>query len=203
MVLAGLFVCWAGFAVAAGPDSTAGEPRSQGAARPETDGSASAKSNRPRIWSALSGDRIELDGVQFALDGVTCPPADTPEGRDAKALLNTFLRAGHVRCTIAGTVTAQTAVCTVNGHNINEEMGRLEGCRPYTRPQPSPSDRSAQKPPNLTQPRLVERRVRPADPYLLWRGPTGLGPVADRLQLLLYSLHLNGVALGSGSYEGE
>lgn len=190
MVLAGLIACLAGVSFAAGPE-------------PETGGAASARANQPRIWIALSGDRIELDGFQVPLADVTCPPADTPEGRDAKALLNTFLRAGHVRCTITGTVAVQTAVCTVNGHDINEEMGRMKGCRPFTRPQPTPSDRSAQTPPPATQVRLVEREIRPADPYFLWRGPTGLGPVADGLQLLLYSLHLGGVALDPKSDFGD
>lgn len=56
------------------------------------DPSAPARDNIPRIWRALSGDRVELDGKAFDLHGVTCPAAHSDSGRKAKALLNIFLR---------------------------------------------------------------------------------------------------------------
>ena len=71
--------------------------------RSESSSSASAIDNQPRIWRALSGDTMELDGRTFRLAGVTCPDPDTEDGRTAKALLNTFLRSGRIACRVTDT----------------------------------------------------------------------------------------------------
>ncbi len=48
---------------------------------------------------AFSGDTIQLGETIFRLDGVECPKSTTPDGRQAKALANTFLRIqGQVGC---------------------------------------------------------------------------------------------------------
>ena len=55
------------------------------------DPSAPARDNIPRVWRAISGDKVELDGETYRLHGVVCPAPDTDNGRQAKALLNTFM----------------------------------------------------------------------------------------------------------------
>lgn len=153
----------------------------------QTDPAASASNNQPRIWSALSGERIQVDGDVLRLRDVTCAKPTTDAGRNAKALLNTFLRAGHVRCLVSETGLAE---CTVNGQNINARLRQQPGCGPSDpsakslRPDVNPPFRSA------ATPRQIERRIRPADPLQLWRRATGLGPIPDHLQLVLYSLQL-------------
>lgn len=58
------------------------------------------------IWNkvhtkAISGDRILFNGAELLLENLTCPDATTDKGRDAKALMNTFLRrAGHFQCEV-------------------------------------------------------------------------------------------------------
>lgn len=150
------------------------------------DPSASAEANQPRIWIALSGDRLELDGQRARLRGVRCARPDTDEGRAAKALLNTFLRAGHVRCALRGGL----ADCTVNGRDINAEMRKVPGCTATDDPRPQDQDQLAGT--------VLERRICPADPDLPWRVPTGLGPMTEQLRLLLYSLHLEWRAESGG-----
>lgn len=86
---------------------------------PGPDPAAPAIRNQVRICAAVSGDTISLDGHISQLEGVVCPPPDIVAGRDARALLNTFLRAGTVRCTTSFGFSATIATCTVNGKNIN------------------------------------------------------------------------------------
>ncbi|PLS21842.1 hypothetical protein C0U40_10195 [Amylibacter cionae] len=56
------------------------------------------------IWDrvdtkAISGDRILFKGQELLLENLTCPDPSETEGRDAKALMNTFLRrAGYFEC---------------------------------------------------------------------------------------------------------
>lgn len=58
------------------------------------------------IWNkvhtkAISGDRILFNGTELLLENLTCPDVTTELGRDAKALMNTFLRrAGHFECEV-------------------------------------------------------------------------------------------------------
>ena len=66
----------------------------------DPDPTAPAHNGQIRVWRALTGDLMELDGTVLALEGVACDPVVTENGRRAKALLNTYLRAGHVRCEI-------------------------------------------------------------------------------------------------------
>lgn len=58
------------------------------------------------IWNkvhtkAITGDRILFNGAELLLENLTCPDATTEKGREAKALMNTFLRrAGHFECEV-------------------------------------------------------------------------------------------------------
>ncbi|MEQ9258550.1 MAG: hypothetical protein RIG84_05585 [Roseovarius sp.] len=74
---------------------------------------APAQDNAPRLWQALSGERLELEGEELRLSGVSCPAPDTEEGRRARALLNTFLRGGLVVCEVAG----ERARCAKEGRD--------------------------------------------------------------------------------------
>lgn len=80
--------------------------------------SAPAIGNQPRLWRALTGDRLELDGEVMRLKGVRCPDASTDDGRAAKALLNTFLRGGYVTCRADG----DAATCRKNGQEVADGM---------------------------------------------------------------------------------
>jgi hypothetical protein len=81
---------------------------------------------KPNPWmrEALAGDVMLLRGKVYRLEGVTCPPADTPEGRDAKALLNAFLRAGegNVRCLFNGPEGDRTARCFKERRDFSKGM---------------------------------------------------------------------------------
>ena len=78
------------------------------------DPSAPARDNVPRIWRALAGDRVELDGVAYGLHGVTCPSPDNDTGREAKALLNTFMLNSRYRREITCTFHRDDNVKTVD-----------------------------------------------------------------------------------------
>ena len=71
---------------------------------------------------------MELDGETIRLQGVHCPDPTSEPGRDAKALLNTFLRAGHVRCKITTAPDGKHGLCVVNDKSINEGMGKSGHC---------------------------------------------------------------------------
>lgn len=73
--------------------------------------SATAQAEEPRrvetaIWDrvhtkAISGDRILFKGQELLLENLTCPDITETDGRDAKALMNTFLRrAGYFECDV-------------------------------------------------------------------------------------------------------
>ncbi|MEJ2289148.1 MAG: hypothetical protein P8Y02_11000, partial [Deinococcales bacterium] len=79
---------------------------------------SSAIDRKPRVWRALSGDRVELDGTAYDLKGVVCPDPDSNQGRDAKALLNTFLRGGSITCRIEG----DQATCRKEGRDMATGM---------------------------------------------------------------------------------
>ena len=83
------------------------------------DPAAPARDNIPRIWRALSGDRVELDGQNYALRGVSCPTPESDAGRQAKALLNTFLLGSKhsrgISCKLFGAGAAASVDCTRNG----------------------------------------------------------------------------------------
>ena len=78
--------------------------------------------NEVRIWRALTGDTMELDGRVIRLAGVTCPGIDTEEGRKAKALLNTFLRAGRISCQVSQSANGPEAVCRKEQRDFAEGM---------------------------------------------------------------------------------
>ncbi|MCP5074313.1 MAG: hypothetical protein GY947_13625 [Rhodobacteraceae bacterium] len=79
---------------------------------------------------AITGDRILFKGQEMKFTDLSCPSPETEAGRDAKALMNTFLRrAGYFEChmTSAGR-TGWQGWCTVSerkglaGKNIAEGM---------------------------------------------------------------------------------
>ena len=93
------------------------------------DPAAPAIDNVPRIWRALSGDRMELDGKEVQLRGVTCPGPDTDAGRAAKALLNTFLRDGRIECRVFETETGDEAVCSKEGRDFATGLQQSGLCK--------------------------------------------------------------------------
>ena len=87
--------------------------------------------NEPRIWQALSGEMVELDGVIYRLHGVRCPDMAVKEGRDAKALLNTFLRGGKIECRVWQTPQGPHATCAKEGRDVATGLIRSGLCQPY------------------------------------------------------------------------
>lgn len=103
----------------------------------QADPAAPAIDNQPRIWRALSGDTLELDGKTYRLRGVTCPDPSTEAGRAAKALLNTFLRDGRIRCRVSDGAEENLATCTKEGRDM--ATGMLDSG--YCAPRADPDDR--------------------------------------------------------------
>lgn len=79
--------------------------------------------------SALSGDRIIINDTEMWFQDLTCPPPETEAGRDAKALMNTFLRVGDIDCLMTRT-TGQPwrGACTAEGKDIAEGMRKSGLC---------------------------------------------------------------------------
>jgi len=95
-------------------------------AHAQSDPFAPAKNNEPRIWSALSGELMLLEGELVWLRGVVCPSVKTDTGRRAKALLNTFLRGGNITCHVH---PGGMADCTKEGRDFASGMARSGLCR--------------------------------------------------------------------------
>lgn len=57
---------------------------------------------------ALRGDLIIVQGQRIHLAGLECPPFSTEEGREAKMLVTTMLRAPLVECVTREMVTGAT-----------------------------------------------------------------------------------------------
>lgn len=89
----------------------------------------------PRVWRALSGDRVVLDGTEYRLSGVDCPAPETDAGRAAKALLNTYLRGGYLVCD----VDDGRAACRRDGRDVAEGLIESGHCR-GTDAEPLPED---------------------------------------------------------------
>ncbi|WP_397541767.1 hypothetical protein [Roseovarius salis] len=106
-----------------------------------SDVSAPARDGTPRVWIALSGERLSLDGVEYRLRGVTCPNPGTMAGRQAKALLNTFLRGGHVVCDLRGT----TASCAKEGRDAAAGLVASGLCEPRVAPEPPGAGRTVMR----------------------------------------------------------
>jgi hypothetical protein len=83
---------------------------------------SSAIGNEVRIWRALSGDTMELDGQVVRLRGVSCPDPETADGRAAKALLNTFLRGGYIECALRSVDGETLGDCAKEGRDIATGM---------------------------------------------------------------------------------
>ncbi|WP_120500889.1 hypothetical protein [Roseovarius sp. EL26] len=68
---------------------------------------------RAVAWKAISGHQMLIRGEFATLKAVLCPPISTPEGRDAKTLLNAFMKSGrgNVRCIIDGPEDNRTVEC--------------------------------------------------------------------------------------------
>ncbi|MEM6480513.1 MAG: hypothetical protein AAF922_10350 [Pseudomonadota bacterium] len=96
-----------------------------------TDPAPRAIENEPRIWRAISGDMVELDGEIFRLHGVQCPELSVEEGRSAKALLNTFLRGGDITCRVWQSPQGPQAQCAKEGRDVATGMLRSGLCRPH------------------------------------------------------------------------
>lgn len=78
-----------------------------------------------RVWAAVSGDEVVLDGETYRLSGVSCPDPGAADGRAAKALLNTFLRGGYVACRVEGA----RATCSKEGNDIATGLIRSGYCK--------------------------------------------------------------------------
>ncbi len=92
------------------------------------DPAATARDNKPRIWRALSGDLMELDGLSVRVQGITCPSPDTGKGRKAKALLNTFLRGGNISCEITITDGIALGVCRKDRRDFAKGLAQSGLC---------------------------------------------------------------------------
>lgn len=90
------------------------------------DPAAPARDNAPRIWRALTGEQVELDGKTYTLRGVKCPAPATDRGRRAKALLNTFLKgtrnSSRITCEIYGAGADASVSCIRNGRQAADVM---------------------------------------------------------------------------------
>jgi len=90
---------------------------------------ATAIKGKPRVWKALSGHEIEIDGKRARLAGITCPDPDTPEGRDAKALVNVMLKSGKTKCRLKMAGGVRQATCTSNGYVMNDVLVEQGYCK--------------------------------------------------------------------------
>ncbi len=77
---------------------------------------------------AYSGHHFEIKGHQIRLDGVRCPDVDTVAGRDAKALMNQFLRT-NIKCRVLPAEGGWRGSCTANGQDVAEALLSTGLCR--------------------------------------------------------------------------
>ena len=89
---------------------------------------ASAIDGKVRVWRAISGNEIELDGVRALLTGVTCETPNSEKGRAAKALVNRMLKAGFVTCEVTQERSVLMAKCNVNGRDVAESLREAGYC---------------------------------------------------------------------------
>ena len=82
------------------------------------------------VTKAIAGHRIIIKGTKMKFSSLRCPNPDTIKGRDAKALMNTFLRAGYVYCTMRSYAgSGWVGNCTVNGKDVSAGMKKSGLCR--------------------------------------------------------------------------
>lgn len=130
------------------------------------DPAAPARDNVPRIWRALAGDRMELDGRSFALRGVACPAPETENGRRAKALLNTYLSGTRHARRISCTIGEETADCTRAGRRASQVMLASGLCR---------KDREQSEPTGPDNTLAIAYRSAGESPLSYWRLQSCIG----------------------------
>lgn len=188
----------------------------------EPDPNAPARDGKPRIWRALTGDLMELDGKVLALEGVACEPVVTKDGRRAKALLNTFLRAGHVRCEITTQSNPPRARCAVNGRDLTQSMQTAPGCQKINPERQSPTLQAVRPAPpptgqdllhlatgtaipsrNASRGYVLERRIGQEIPASLRPGASNIAQAMARAQLGPCSLPLFARSLGHNEFDAR
>ncbi|MFT4716140.1 MAG: hypothetical protein ACI861_000348 [Paracoccaceae bacterium] len=83
-----------------------------------------------KVTKAISGNKIIIKNRTMSLKGLSCASPSTEQGRDAKALLNTFLRAGYVECTMySSSGGSWSGHCIVNGKDVATGMKQSGLCK--------------------------------------------------------------------------
>ncbi|MBV2358904.1 hypothetical protein KUH32_03885 [Thalassococcus sp. CAU 1522] len=78
---------------------------------------------------AVSGHVFDIKGRRFTLAGVVCPDPGTETGREAKALMNQFLRT-RIRCRARpGPEDGWEARCEANSRDVAEALISSGLCR--------------------------------------------------------------------------
>ena len=78
---------------------------------------------------AISGMELIVDGKRFYLKGLRCPDPETPEGRQAKALLNTMLRSDDVDCHLSRLLGEPWfGTCVIGGRDPAEMLRKAGLC---------------------------------------------------------------------------
>ena len=70
---------------------------------------------------ALSGHEIEIKGRRITMRDYRCPDPETERGRDAKALMNQFLRT-NITCVMVPEGGAFVGDCWANDKNVTDGM---------------------------------------------------------------------------------
>lgn len=70
---------------------------------------------------ALSGHEIEIKGRRITMRDYRCPDPTTTRGRDAKALMNQFLRT-NITCVMVPEGAGYVGDCWANDKNVTDGM---------------------------------------------------------------------------------
>ena len=70
---------------------------------------------------AISGHEIEIKGRRITMRDYRCPDPATERGRDAKALMNQFLRT-NITCIMDRDGEIWVGDCWANDHNVTDSM---------------------------------------------------------------------------------
>ena len=70
---------------------------------------------------AINGHLIEIKGRQILMRDYRCPDPLTEKGRDAKALMNQFLRT-NISCVMVPDGARWVGDCWANDHNVTDSM---------------------------------------------------------------------------------
>ncbi len=78
---------------------------------------------------AISGNRIVIQGHHMVFEGLECPDPQTEAGRDAKALMNTYLRT-NIYCRMTSWDSAMwVGSCEANGKSVAAGMKQTGLCK--------------------------------------------------------------------------